>query len=72
MYAPSSSSSCAKRFHCGVNSVPPEKMPVIPMALIVVPISSSRRASDSSSFGVVNMQRMSCPDWRIVTAWSIT
>ena len=30
MYAPSSSSSCAKRFHCGVNSVPPEKMPVMP------------------------------------------
>ena len=30
MYAPSSNSSCAKRFHCGVNSVPPEKIPVIP------------------------------------------
>ena len=28
----SSSSSWAKRFHCGVNSVPPEKMPVMPFS----------------------------------------
>ena len=68
MYAPSSNSSCANRFHCGVNSVPPEKMPVIPIFRIVVPIDSSRSASASSSFGVVNMQRMSWPASRIVTA----
>ena len=68
MYAPSSSSSCAKRFHCGVNSVPPEKMPVMPILRIVVPIDSRRSASASSSFGVVNMHLMSWPACRIVTA----
>jgi hypothetical protein len=51
-----------------VNSVPPEKMPVIPALRIVVPIDSSRTASASSSFGVVNMQRISWPALRIVTA----
>ena len=38
---------------------------------MVVPIASSRRASASSSFGVVNMHLMSWPAWRIVTAWSM-
>ncbi|MNC94528.1 hypothetical protein D3C83_114060 [compost metagenome] len=72
MYAPSSSSSWAKRFHCGVNSVPPEKIPLMPAFRIVVPMDSSRRPSASRSFGVVNMQRMSWFASRIITAWSIT
>ena len=50
MYAPSSSSSCAKRFHCGVNSVPPEKMPVMPILRIVVPIDSSRKRERLEQF----------------------
>ena len=35
MYAPSSSSSLAKRFHWGVSSVPPEKTPLMPAFRIV-------------------------------------
>ena len=54
-----SSSSIANRYHCGVNSVPPEKIPVMPLALMLLPFSNSFIASASSSLGVVNMQRTS-------------
>ena len=71
MKAPSRSSSTAKRVHCGVNSVPPEKIPVIPALRIVVPRFSRPSASDSRSFGVVNMHFTSWPASRIVIAWSM-
>ena len=54
MYAPSSSSSTAKRWNCGVISVPPQKMPVMPAFFERDP----SRTSASSSFGVVNMHWM--------------
>ena len=50
---PPSTSSRAKRWNCGVISVPPQKMPVMPAFF-----SEIFSASASSSFGVVNMQRM--------------
>lgn len=56
---PPKSSSVANRVHCGVNSVPPEKIPVIPTSAILLPRSSSASASASSSFGVANKQRIS-------------
>ena len=63
----------AKRIHCGVISVPPQKMPVMPVSLaMLVPSFSSRPARASSSFGVVNMHLMSCPAERIVIAWSMS
>jgi hypothetical protein len=44
----------------------------MPLALMLLPFSNSFIASASSSLGVVNMQRTSCPADRIVIAWSIT
>ena len=46
---PRISSSTAKRWNCGVISVPPQKMPVMPAFF-----SEMRSHSASSSFGVVN------------------
>ena len=39
-------SSTQNRVHCGVNSVPPEKMPVMPVSLNVLPCFSSASHSD--------------------------
>src|SRR2546422_11422517 len=47
-------------------------MPVIPASRMLEPSLSSRLASASTSFGVANMHRMSCPAESTVTAWSIT
>ena len=52
---PPNSSSTQNRVHCGVNSVPPEKMPVMPASARLLPRSSSARQSASISFGVPNM-----------------
>ena len=49
----------AKRVHCGVNSVPPAKIPVIPASLMLDPSSSNRFANDSINFGVENMHLIS-------------
>ncbi len=53
---PPSSSSMAKRVHCGMNSVPPLKIPVMPALGMLEPCFSSSSARASSSLGVVNMQ----------------
>ena len=61
----------AKRIHCEVISVPPQKMPVMPAFAMLEPSFSSRLHSASSSLGVVNMHLMSWPADRIVIAWSM-
>ena len=52
---PPSNSSTQNLVHWGVNSVPPEKIPVMPHSCRLVPRSSSASPSDSRSFGVANM-----------------
>ncbi len=52
---PPNNSSTQNLVHCGVNSVPPEKMPVMPVSASDVPRSSSAKQSDSMSLGVLNM-----------------
>ena len=64
-------SSMQNRVHCGVNSVPPLKIPVIPVSLNVLPFFSSYSHNDCSSLGVAKAHLTSCPAERIVSAWSM-